>query len=368
MLLSSLSVCLLLSTLSVVAKGESSVLSLTKELFDQKLKEGPMLVEFFAPWCGHCKHLEPIYEQLATQLKDRVTIAKVDCTIEKELQQMHQIRGFPTIKLFKDGAVLDYKGGRDVTSFVTYLESQKALKDPSSASTPSASATSSGPHVELRYFGSRGRAEVIRLTLEDIGIKYTDTHYTNEEWAKVKPDTTLFPFAQVPSLSIDGLDLVQTGAILRYIGRKNNLYGENPIEQTNIDIAIGGFEDLLQKYGQLVYDPEFETKKEKYLSDVLPVWLTHFERLLQKNHGGSAYFVGSRMSIADLVAFDLFSLQIELSPPAFVSYPLLTRFFNRMQQRPNLKNYLTSSRRPQYAHGNSASWNNEAHPAHAARV
>jgi len=366
MLFSSVAVCLLLSTLSVVAKGESAVLSLTKELFDQKLKEGPMLVEFFAPWCGHCKHLEPIYEQLATQLKDRVTIAKVDCTIEKELQQMHQIRGFPTIKLFKDGAVLDYKGGRDVTSFVNYLESQKALKDASSSST--ASTPSNGPHVELRYFALRGRAEVIRLTLEDIGIKYSDTRYSNEEWAKVKPDTTLFPFAQVPSLSIDGLDLVQTGAILRYLGRKHNLYGENALEQTNIDIAIGGFEDLLQKYGQLVYDSEFETKKEKYLSEVLPVWLTHFERLLQKNHGGSAYFVGNRMSIADIVAFDLLSLQEDLSPACFASYPLLQRFLNRMQQRPNLKNYLSSSRRPQYAHGNSASWNNEAHPPHSARV
>jgi len=84
MLLSSVTVCLLLSTLSVVANGESAVLSLTKELFEQKVKEGPMLVEFFAPWCGHCKHLEPIYEQLATQLKGKIIIAKVDCTVEKE--------------------------------------------------------------------------------------------------------------------------------------------------------------------------------------------------------------------------------------------------------------------------------------------
>jgi len=357
MLLSSLSVCLLLSTLSVVAKGESSVLSLTKELFDQKLKEGPMLVEFFAPWCGHCKHLEPIYEQLATQLKGKITIAKVDCTVEKELQQIHSIRGFPTIKLFKDGAVLDYKGGRDVTSFVAYLETQKALKDPSSTVT----ASSTEPLVELRYFALRGRAEVIRLTLEEIGIKYTDTQYSNEEWAKVKPDTTLFPFAQVPSLSIDGLDLVQTGAILRYLGRKHNLYGESNIEQTNVDIAIGGFEDLLQKYGQLIYDPDFQTKKEKYLSEVLPVWLAHFERLLQKNHG-AVYFVGNRMTIADIVGFDLLSLQMDLSPSAFVSYPLLQRFVHHMHQRPNLKNYLSSPRRPPYAHGNSANWNNEAHP------
>jgi len=256
---------------------------------------------------------------------------------------------------------LDYKGGRDVASFVSYLESQKALRDPSSSSA-TAAATPIGPHVELRYFASRGRAEVIRLTLEEIGMKYTDTQYSNEEWAKVKPDTTLFPFAQVPSLSIDGVDLVQTGAILRYLGRKHNMYGDNPLEQTQIDIAIGGFEDLLQKYGPLVYDQEFETKKEKYLTEVLSVWLTHFERLLEKNHGGSGFFVGNRLSIADIVAFDLFSLQMDLSPPAFAPFPHLQRFFSRMQQRPNIKSYLSSSRRPKYAHGNSAAWNNEAHP------
>jgi len=353
---------LLLISLFVFANGESAVVSLSKDTFDQKLKEGPMLVEFFAPWCGHCKHLEPIYEELAKQVKDRVTIAKVDCVKEKELQQQHQVRGFPTLKLFKDGAVLDYKGGRDVTSFIAFLESHKALKD--ATSDKSEKLEKAAPAVELRYFADgRGRAEVIRLTLEELGISYIDTKYKNDEWPLVKQNTQLFTFGQAPSLSIDGFDLVQTTAILRYLARKHNLYGDNTNEMTNIDIIIGGLEDLLQKYGQLVYDTEFETKKDKYINEVLPVWLGHYERFLAKNPSGSDYFVGSRLSIADIFAFDIISLQWELAPQSLTPFQHLHRFFSRMQRRPSIQAYFNSPRRYKHAHGASAQWNNEANPA-----
>lgn len=92
------------------------VLVLTDANFDEKLAElGTILVKFYAPWCGHCKKLAPDYSAAATELKSLETpayLAQVDCTVEKGLAQKYEIQGFPTIKLFKNGQVINYESGR----------------------------------------------------------------------------------------------------------------------------------------------------------------------------------------------------------------------------------------------------------------
>ncbi len=81
----------------VLADGESDVITLSASTFDEIVKPEPIiLVEFFAPWCGHCKALAPHYEEAATALKEKnIKIAKVDCVEEAELCQSKGVQGYP---------------------------------------------------------------------------------------------------------------------------------------------------------------------------------------------------------------------------------------------------------------------------------
>lgn len=137
---------LLLSTFAVLAASTASaVLDLTPDNFDDLItKSGkPALVEFFAPWCGHCKKLAPVYEELATNFefaKDKVSIAKVDADAEKDLGRRFGVQGFPTLKWFdgKSDTPADYQGGRDLESLSGFISEKTGLKIKTKKAAPSA--------------------------------------------------------------------------------------------------------------------------------------------------------------------------------------------------------------------------------------
>ncbi|MCL7022076.1 hypothetical protein MKW94_007067 [Papaver nudicaule] len=117
---------------SVIALYEPSspVLQLSPSNFKKVLNaNGIILVEFFAPWCGHCKSLTPTWEKAATALKGVATIAALDADAHKALAQEYGIKGFPTIKLFVPGKPpVDYQGARDVKAITDFaLQQVKAL-------------------------------------------------------------------------------------------------------------------------------------------------------------------------------------------------------------------------------------------------
>ncbi|XP_047136249.1 protein disulfide-isomerase A4 [Hydra vulgaris] len=104
---------------------EDHVIILSDKNFDGFINSKKfVLVEFYAPWCGHCKQLAPEYSKAAQKLKNNdppVSLAKVDCTKETELANRFNIQGYPTIKLFKDGEPSDYDGERDENGIVKYM-------------------------------------------------------------------------------------------------------------------------------------------------------------------------------------------------------------------------------------------------------
>ena len=97
---------------------------LTSSNFDETVKEGVTLVDFWAPWCGPCRMIAPVIEELAAEYEGKATIAKVNTDEEQELAVKFGIRSIPSILFFKDGQVVDQMvGAASKQAFAEKLDS-----------------------------------------------------------------------------------------------------------------------------------------------------------------------------------------------------------------------------------------------------
>ena len=95
-------------------------LEINSNNFDKEISEGLVLVDFWATWCGPCKMLSPIINELSDEFQGKVKICKYDVDSARDIPERYNIMSVPTLILFKNGEILSQKLG---------LSSKQILKD-----------------------------------------------------------------------------------------------------------------------------------------------------------------------------------------------------------------------------------------------
>ncbi|XP_070543063.1 protein disulfide-isomerase A3-like [Ptychodera flava] len=219
------------------AFSASDVIELTDDDFEDRVAEHDiMLVEFFAPWCGHCKKLAPEYEVAATQLKytePSVPLAKVDCTAEKDTCSRYGVSGYPTLKIFRDGELAsDYNGPRSADGIVSYMSKQAGPSSKEVTSVADMEKIASGKDLVVVGFfmdDSSAKKEFLKLAgaeRETMKFAHTGAQEVLDKYGFANGDVVIFRPAHLKNKFEDSTvkyDGTVTQSKLRKFVKENSL-------------------------------------------------------------------------------------------------------------------------------------------------
>ncbi len=197
--------------------------------------------------------------------------------------------------------------------------------------------------LKLTYFDMHGgRAEPARLALHIGGIAFDDHRFVFADFAEVRKST---PLGQVPVLHVDGVQVTQSDAITRYVGKLAGLYPADPFQALLCDEVMDGVEDANVKMGTTfgMTGDALKEARTALVNGPLPLYLGWLQSQLQA-HGG-AYFADNRLTIADLKVFvyvrSLNSGRLDHVPSDLVekTAPQLNAHLQRIAQTPAVAQY-----------------------------
>ncbi|MDH5621961.1 MAG: glutathione S-transferase family protein [Gammaproteobacteria bacterium] len=157
------------------------------------------------------------------------------------------------------------------------------------------------PKYKLTYFDfDGGRGEPVRIAFHAAGIQFEDHRISFKDFGEVRKTAR---FNALPVLEIDGTQVTQSNAMLRYLGKQGGLYPDDDTQALYCDEAMGAAEDLSHHIGQTIglQGDELKEAREKLVAGRLPIFLRGMDDLLKR--GGGRYFADKRLTVADLKVF-----------------------------------------------------------------
>lgn len=197
--------------------------------------------------------------------------------------------------------------------------------------------------LKLTYFDfSGGRAEPARLALHIGGITFEDYRFAPTDFAEVRKTT---PLGQVPTLHVNDVQVTQSDAITRYVGKLAGLYPEDAFQALLCDEVLGAMEDINVGIGATfrMAGDELKNAREALVAGALPKYLRWLEQQLE-SHGGQ-FLADHRLTIADLKAFVILrwlsSGKLDHVPVDLIDQaaPRLRDYMNRIAGLPAIAQY-----------------------------
>nr|ACP27599.1 glutathione S-transferase [Chironomus tentans] len=197
----------------------------------------------------------------------------------------------------------------------------------------------------LTYFDVEALGEPIRMLLSYGNLDFTDNRIDFEkDWAKFK---AAMPMGQVPILEADGKIMYQSLAISRYLARLVGLYGENPLEDYEVDNAVDNINDFRAKLAGAQYEQNAVAKEEKFKllkAETIPYFLEKLDAIAAENDG---HFALKKFTWADVYFTGMSNyLSVMAQEDITANYPNLKKVIENTVATPGIKEWVEKRPKP----------------------
>ncbi|CAI2333097.1 unnamed protein product [Caenorhabditis sp. 36 PRJEB53466] len=202
------------------------------------------------------------------------------------------------------------------------------------------------PSYKLVYFDARGYAEPARQMFYMAGVKFEDKRInrTDGSWEKIKEKT---PFGQLPVLKVDGLEIPQSSAILRYLANKFGFAGNTPEENAWADAIVDQYKDFVEPFRTFVMAQrankpvdEVEKIRTEVFEPARDQYFKILEGILKKSESG--WLVESGLTWADLVVADNLVTLEKMGFFVPKEHPKLSALRKKVHGLARLKEYIAN--------------------------
>jgi glutathione S-transferase len=196
--------------------------------------------------------------------------------------------------------------------------------------------------ARLHYFKGRGRAETTRWMLAISQIGFENVSVDTPEALAALRATGKLPFDQMPLLEIDGLNLSQSSAMIRYLARRGGYYGETDADALWCDLFAGAVADFAETAMQAAFQPTKEI--------AIAILRSRFEKFGPKfearlAESGTGFCAGAHLTFADVVLAEALSAYLDWVPDVLEGTPLLVALHEKVLSAPGIARYLHSAQR-----------------------